>query len=80
MFGVQPELVELIKIQCLTARQARLLFDAGFPNLTAVATADRADIRKVLMTPFNRCSKVWLFVRDLLGKILLVKILFDFFS
>ena len=56
MFGVQRELVELLRIQFLTARQARTLYNAGFANLARLATASYREIQTVLRdsVPFDR--------------------------
>lgn len=56
MFGVQRELMELMKIQYLTARQARLLYQGGYPNLAKLATADKIKIQDILQNsaPFQR--------------------------
>ena len=58
MFGVQRELVELVRIQFLTARQARIFYQKGYPNLAKLATADRSHIQDILKNsvPFHRYS------------------------
>ncbi|OQV14220.1 DNA polymerase theta [Hypsibius exemplaris] len=55
MFGVQRDLIELIRIQSITAVQARKLFQAGFTDLKSVAEAEVAPIGEALKdaTPFN---------------------------
>ncbi|OQV13803.1 DNA polymerase theta [Hypsibius exemplaris] len=54
MFGVQRELLELIRIQFLTAPLARKLFQSGYPNLASIATSDVSSISEILVdaTPF----------------------------
>lgn len=55
-FGVQRELVDLVRIDGLTADRARYFYNNGFRNAASVAHASIEDIEKILRnaTPFER--------------------------
>ncbi|CAD5113342.1 DgyrCDS2518 [Dimorphilus gyrociliatus] len=54
-FGVQRELVDLVRIDGLTADRARYFYNSGFRNAASVAHASTNDIEKILRntTPFE---------------------------
>ena len=51
-FGIERELVDLVKITLLNGCRARVLFNAGFHNLGALATANPLEVEKVLRNAF----------------------------
>lgn len=55
-FGVQRELVDLVRISLLTGQRARILFNGGYHTVGSLAAADPADIERLLRTavPFER--------------------------
>lgn len=55
-FGVQRELCELVKLECLNGQRARILYDAGVKSIMDLASADAAQIEHILhkATPFAR--------------------------
>jgi len=57
-FGVQRELVDLVRISALNAQRARAVFDAGYQSVAALATADVLTLERILRSsaPFLRFS------------------------
>lgn len=55
-FGVQRELCDLVRLTLLNGQRARVLFNAGFQTVAALASAAPADIETVLKNsaPFQR--------------------------
>ena len=55
-FGVQRELVDLVRITILNAQRARALYNGGFQTVAAVSNADPVLVEKLLKTalPFQR--------------------------
>ena len=55
-FGVQRELIDLVRIDLLTAQRARIFFDAGLETVAAVAatTADSIELLLRNAVPFQR--------------------------
>lgn len=55
-FGVQRELCDLVRLDCLNGQRARILYDAGLKSIVELAAADPAHIEQVLhkATPFKR--------------------------
>ena len=55
-FGVQRELVDLVRISALNAQRARAVFDAGYQSIAALATADVLALELVIRNsaPFLR--------------------------
>ena len=51
-FGIERELIDLVKISLLNGCRARVLFNAGYHNLAAVATANPLEIEKTLRNAF----------------------------
>ncbi|XP_030850352.1 DNA polymerase theta [Strongylocentrotus purpuratus] len=47
-FGIQRELCDLVRISLLNAQRARLLYDAGYPTVAAVATCNPDDVETLL--------------------------------
>ncbi|CAG5132586.1 unnamed protein product [Candidula unifasciata] len=46
-FGVQQELIDLVRISALNATSARMLYNAGYHTVTDVARAESADIENL---------------------------------
>lgn len=59
-FGVQRELVDLVRISLVSAYRARTLFNHGFQTVAQLATADVTQVEKVLAkaVPFQRCAPI----------------------
>ena len=55
-FGVQRELVDLVRVSLLTGHRARLLHDAGYQTVAQLATATPLDLEPLLAkaVPFQR--------------------------
>ena len=55
-FGVQRELVDLVRITVLNAQRARALYNGGLQTVAAVSNADPVVVEKLLKTavPFQR--------------------------
>jgi len=55
-FGVQRELVDLVRISALNAQRARAVFNAGFQSIAALAAADVLALELVIRNsaPFLR--------------------------
>lgn len=55
-FGAQRELLDLLRLDCLTAVQARALYNAGVQGLGDLASASATKVEKALAraTPFHR--------------------------
>lgn len=55
-FGVQRELIDLLKIDCISAVQARSLFNSNIQSLSQLATSRVEDVEKALRkaVPFER--------------------------
>ncbi|PIK33250.1 hypothetical protein BSL78_29938 [Apostichopus japonicus] len=47
-FGVQRELVDLVRISLLNAQRARLLYNSGLTNPASVATASPREVERIL--------------------------------
>lgn len=56
-FGVQRELVNLVRITLLNARRARILFDAGFETVANLAKADPGEVEMALKRSVPFMSK-----------------------
>eukprot|EP00057_Strongylocentrotus_purpuratus_P022992 XP_011677466.1 PREDICTED: DNA polymerase theta [Strongylocentrotus purpuratus] len=59
-FGIQRELCDLVRISLLNAQRARLLYDAGYPTVAAVATCNPDDVETLLRNsvPFKSGRQV----------------------
>ena len=55
-FGIQGDLVDLVRVSLLNAQRARVLFSAGYETVSALATATPEDIESLLKhaVPFQR--------------------------
>lgn len=55
-FGVQRELVDLVRISLLNAQRARLLYNNGFTSTASLATASPREVEHILRSavPFKR--------------------------
>ena len=55
-FGVQRELVDLVRVSLLTGQRARVIYNGGFQTVAALATADPVTIETLLKqsVPFER--------------------------
>ena len=55
-FGVQRELVDLVRVSLLNAHRARCFFDGGYQTVAALAHADPNDVEQLLKkaVPFQR--------------------------
>lgn|SRR6218665_1513637 len=55
-FGVQPELVDLVRISLLNGQRARIVYNGGYATVAMVAAAEPTTIEKLLHTasPFLR--------------------------
>ena len=55
-FGVQRELVDLVRVSALNAQRARAVYDAGYQSVAALATADVLALELVIRNsaPFLR--------------------------
>jgi len=55
-FGVQRELVDLVRVSTLNAQRARAVFDAGYQSVAALATADVLTLERIIRNsaPFLR--------------------------
>ena len=55
-FGVQRELVDLVRVSLLNAQRARAVFNAGFQTVASLAVADPAMLEQVIRNsaPFLR--------------------------
>lgn len=51
-FGIERELIDLVKVSLLNGSRARALFNAGYHNLAALATANPSEIEKTLRNAF----------------------------
>ncbi|KAK2169547.1 hypothetical protein LSH36_9g16021 [Paralvinella palmiformis] len=56
-FGVQRELVDLVRITILNAQRARALYNGGFQTVAAVSNADPVLVEKLLKTALPFQSK-----------------------
>ncbi|KAK3585671.1 hypothetical protein CHS0354_020237 [Potamilus streckersoni] len=58
-FGVQRELIDLVRISSLNGQRARILFDAGYQTVASLASAQPADVEAVLKNsiPFQSLKK-----------------------
>ncbi|XP_028028922.1 DNA polymerase theta-like isoform X2 [Bombyx mandarina] len=58
-FGIQSELLELMKLSSLNGMRARTLFDAGFETISSIAIADTDAIENVLLksVPFESAKE-----------------------
>ena len=55
-FGVQRELVDLVRLSLFTAQRARVFFDAGLQTVAAISSANIDSIELLLRNaaPFQR--------------------------
>ena len=55
-FGIQCDLVDLVRVTLLNAQRARALFDGGYESVGALANAVPEDIESLLKraVPFQR--------------------------
>ena len=55
-FGVQRELVDLVRLPLLNAQRARNVYNGGYQTVAALAAADPVSIEALLKTavPFER--------------------------
>ena len=55
-FGVQRELVDLVRISLLNAQRARALFNAGYQTTASLATAEPVTVEQIIRNsvPFHR--------------------------
>jgi len=55
-FGVQRELVDLVRVSALNAQRARAIFEAGYQSVAALATADVLTLELIIRNsaPFLR--------------------------
>lgn len=55
-FGVQRDLVDLVRVTLLNAYYARVLFNAGYQTVSTLAHADPLQLEQTLLqaTPFER--------------------------
>ena len=60
-FGVQRELVDLVRVSALNAQRARAVFDAGYQSVAALASAEPLALQDVIRNsaPFLRCTVNW---------------------
>ncbi len=56
MFGVQRQLVDLIRIKLLNSHRARLFYNAGYINVAAIATCDFKKLEKILRSSLQFVS------------------------
>ncbi|KAL3883562.1 hypothetical protein ACJMK2_029814 [Sinanodonta woodiana] len=58
-FGVQRELIDLVRISSINGQRARILFDAGYQTIASLASAQPNDVEAVLKTaiPFQSLKK-----------------------
>ena len=47
-FGVQPELMDLVRISLLNAQRARILYDGGYHTIALLAKANVVDIEALM--------------------------------
>ncbi|ODN05968.1 DNA polymerase theta [Orchesella cincta] len=75
-FGVQRELCDLVRMDCLNGQRARILYDAGLKNVMELAAADPAQVEQILhrAAPFKsevhggRESSIWMLGKDVLSE------------
>lgn len=55
-FGIQRELCDLVRLTLLNGQRARVLYNAGYHTVTALANATEVDVELVLKNaaPFQR--------------------------
>ena len=55
-YGVQRELVDLVRLSLLTGFRARMFFDHGLQTVAQVAAAEKKDVERILTkaVPFQR--------------------------
>ena len=55
-FGVQRELVDLVRVSVLNAQRARAMYNAGYQTVAALATADPTHLEQIIKNavPFQR--------------------------
>ena len=55
-FGVQRELVDLVRVSLLNAQRARTLYNGGFQTVASLATAEPLSVEQLLRNarPFDR--------------------------
>ena len=54
-FGVQRELIDLCRLNCLNGQRARVLFNAGIDSIAVLANSNMPDIENLLQNcaPFE---------------------------
>ena len=59
-FGVQRELVDLVRVSLLNGQRARLVYNGGFQTVASLAGADVMQIETILKnaTPFERSVQI----------------------
>ncbi|CAL8106804.1 unnamed protein product [Orchesella dallaii] len=75
-FGVQRELCDLVRMDCLNGQRARILYDAGLKNVMELAAADPAQVEQILhrAAPFNSAvhggkeSNIWMLGKEVLSE------------
>lgn len=75
-FGVQRELCDLVRLDCLNGQRARILYDAGLKTIMELAAADAAKVEQILhkSTPFNsnvhggKESSIWMIGKETLSE------------
>ena len=60
-FGVQRELVDLVRLSLLNGQHARTLFNAGYHTVALLAQAEAREVEEVLRKarPFQRYATSW---------------------
>ena len=55
-FGIQSDLVDLVRVSLLNAQRARVLFSGGYETVAALASAVPGDVESLLKraVPFQR--------------------------
>ena len=53
MFGVQRQLLDLVRIKLLNSHRARLFYNAGFTTVASLAMCDLKKIEKILRTSIS---------------------------
>ena len=48
MFGVQKQLLDLIRIQLLNSYRARIFYNAGYTTVASIATCDLKKLERIL--------------------------------
>ncbi len=56
MFGVQRQLLDLIRIKLLNSHRARLFYNAGYTTVASIATCDLKKLEKILRSSLQFVS------------------------